>query len=161
MPMSIPIKTRHAQPDDASWILSLVPRLHEFGPPRWRTVEQMNAGEHADLSNALNHLEDEASVLFVAEREADEARLGFLYATTAVDFFTSERHAHVKDVVVAAEGEGQGCGRVLLAAAEEWARTRGHRFITLSVFPGNRRAFDLYERIGYETDVLRMLKLLG
>jgi ribosomal protein S18 acetylase RimI-like enzyme len=121
----------------------------------------MNAAERADLLNALNHLQDDASVLFVAEREVDRARVGFIYATTAVDFFTGEQHAHIKDIVVAKEGEGQGCGRVLLAAAEDWARARGYRFITLSVFPENRRAVELYERVGYETDVLRMLKTVG
>jgi ribosomal protein S18 acetylase RimI-like enzyme len=152
------LTVRNAQADDEPWLLGLVPRLHEFGPPRWRTVEQMNAAERADLTNALHHLENDSSVLFVAERESDRVRVGFLYAATLVDFFTGEQHAHIKDIVVAKEGEGQGCGRVLLAAAEKWAKERGYRFITLSVFPENRRAVELYERIGYETDVLRMLK---
>jgi ribosomal protein S18 acetylase RimI-like enzyme len=49
----------------------------------------------------------------------------------------------------------------VLATAEEWAKSRGYRFITLSVFPGNLRAVELYERVGYETDVLRMLKTVG
>jgi GNAT superfamily N-acetyltransferase len=48
----------------------------------------------------------------------------------------------------------------LLSAAEDWAKRRGDRFITLSVFPQNRRALQLYEHVGYSTDVLRMLKPL-
>jgi ribosomal protein S18 acetylase RimI-like enzyme len=161
MSISPSITVRSAQPEDASWVLGLVPRLHEFGPPRWRTVEQMNAAERADLSAALDHLDEDSSVFYIAERDVDGVRLGFLYAGTAVDFFTGEPHAHIKDVVVAKEGEGQGCGRLLLAAAEEWAKRRGYRFITLSVFPENRRAVELYGRVGYETDVLRLLKTVG
>ena len=154
------ITIRNAQLDDATWVLSLVPRLHEFGPPRWRTVEQMNLAERDDLLNALHHLDDESSAFLIAERESDRVPLGFVYVATAVDFFTRENHAHIKDIVVAKEGEGQGCGRALLAAAEAWAKKRGSRVITLSVFPENRRAVELYKRVGYETDVLRMLKTI-
>lgn len=155
-----PIVLRRARVDDADWILALVPRLHEFGPPAWRTVQEMNAAERADLRSALASLDDNTMTLLVAVRSEDEAPLGFLYTATTVDFFTGERHAHVKDVVVAREGEGHGVARRLLSAAEEWAKARGYRFITLSVFPQNRRAVDVYERAGYSTDVLRMLKLL-
>jgi len=152
------VHIRAARPDDLTWILELVPRLHEFGPPPWRTVEQMNAAERADLTQALSSLTDLSSVVLVAERESSGAPLGFLYAATAVDFFTGEPHAHIKDVVLSAEGEGQGAARLLLAAAEAWTREPGYRFITLSVFPENRRALQLYERTGYSTDVVRMLK---
>lgn len=154
------LAVRAARADDEPWIVELVPRLHEFGPPAWRTVEQMNAAERADLRNALASLADETTTMLVAVRTADDQPLGFVYAGTQVDFFTGEHHAHIRDLAVAKEGEGQGVGRRLLAAAEEWARSRGHRFITLSVFPENRRAVQLYERTGYGIDVHRMLKLL-
>jgi ribosomal protein S18 acetylase RimI-like enzyme len=149
---------RPATTDDADWIYSQVPRLHEFGPPRWRTREQMDAGEIADLRNVMTQLEDPDRLFLIAERE-DGTRIGFLYVLTQTDFFTRERHAHISDLVVSSEGEGQGAGRALLAAAEEWSRKQGHRFVTLSVFPNNTRALALYERSGYETDVHRMLKL--
>lgn len=154
------ISLRPAREEDFAWIVELVPRLHEFGPPPWRTIEQMNAAERADLRNALASLDDETMAVMVAERLEDGTPLGFIYVGTAVDFFTSERHAHIKDVVVARVGEGQGVARRLLAAAEEWAKKRGYRFITLSVFPQNLRALQLYEHVGYSTDVYRMLKPL-
>lgn len=156
-----PILLRPARIEDAEWIVELVPRLHEFGPPAWRTVEQMNAAERADLTRALASLDDdETTTLIVAERSQDSVPLGFIYVATAVDFFTGERHAHIKDIVVAPIGEGQGVARRLLSAAEEWAKGRGYRIITLSVFPQNRRAVEVYEHIGYSTDVHRMLKPL-
>jgi ribosomal protein S18 acetylase RimI-like enzyme len=162
------VHIRPARADDAGWILELVPRLHEFGPPPWRTVEQMNAGERADLTQALSSLtdtsndtsNDPASVFLVAEQGASGVPIGFLYAATLIDFFTGEPHAHIKDVVISAAGEGQGAARRLMEAAEAWTRERGYRFITLSVFPENRRALQLYQRSGYSTDVLRMLKMV-
>lgn len=152
---------RPATADDADWIVSQVPRLHEFGPPPWRTVEQMNAGEMADLRDGLARGGDPERLFVIAEREGDGHRLGFVYVTTQTDFFTGERHGHISDIVVAREGEGQGVGRSLMNAAEAWARSRGHRFVTLGVFPDNTRALTLYQRLGFRTDALRMLKVLG
>lgn len=149
---------RPATAADADWIVSQVPRLHEFGPPPWRTVEQMNAGEIADLRGALERLTDPERHFVIAER--DGVRLGFLYVVTLTDFFTGERHAHISDIVVAREGEGQGVGRALMSEAERWAQERGHRVLTLSVFPNNTRARTLYTRLGFHTDVERMLKVL-
>jgi len=153
------IVMRPATEADAEWIVSQVPRLHEFGPPPWRTIEQMNAGEIADLRGALSR-GDDPDRLFIIAQHSEGAPLGFLYAVTLTDFFTGERHAHIGDIVVAREGEGQGVGRALMNAAETWSRSRGHRFVTLSVFPDNTRAFELYGRLGFQIDAHRMLKLL-
>lgn len=120
----------------------------------------MNAAEREDLMRALASSDSEGRAFLIAERPSDHQRLGFIYVATAVDFFTGEEHAHIKDIVVAREGEGHGVASSLLAAAEDWARSKGYGVITLSVFPGNERARQLYERVGYDTDVLRMLKLL-
>lgn len=158
MPTSLVM--RPATEDDAEWIVSQVPRLHEFGPPPWRTIEQMNAGEITDLRAALSRGVD-PDRLFVIAQGSDGTPLGFLYAATLTDFFTGERHAHISDIVVAREGEGQGVGRALMEAAETWSRSRGHRFVTLSVFPNNTRALKLYDRLGFQIDMHRMLKVLA
>jgi ribosomal protein S18 acetylase RimI-like enzyme len=102
---------------------------------------------------------DDPERLFVIALRDDGVRVGFLYVTTLTDFFTGERHAHISDLVVSREGEGVGVGRALMDAADQWSRQQGHRFVTLSVFPDNRRALALYERLGFQTDVFRMLKL--
>jgi ribosomal protein S18 acetylase RimI-like enzyme len=151
---------RPVTPDDAEWVFSEIPRLHEFGPPPWRTVEQMNAGERVDIGAGLDKRDAGDRLFLIAERTTDGVRLGFVYATTLVDFFTAENHGHISDVVVTREAEGQGVGRALMDAAEAWGRERGYRLMTLGVFPQNQRALMLYERLGYRTDVIRMLKVL-
>jgi ribosomal protein S18 acetylase RimI-like enzyme len=157
--MTASISLRPATADDAPWIFAQVPRLHEFGPPPWRTVEQMNAGEIADLQVALTSVDDPDRLFVIAVRAGTGERVGFLYAKTQTDFFTGEPHAHIADIVVAREGEGEGVGRALMEAVQTWSRARGHRVLTLSVFPDNRRALALYERLGFRIDALRMLKV--
>jgi RimJ/RimL family protein N-acetyltransferase len=46
-------------------------------------------------------------------------------------------------------------------AADDWARSLGHRVVSLNVFGGNERARGLYERLGYGADTLKMVKLLA
>ena len=150
------MNTRRATPQDEQWIRSLIPRLHEFGPPGYRPVEAMNESESSATALAIAGGDDR--VVIVAE--ADAIRLGFVHIETATDFFTHERHGHVSTLVVSPDAEGRGVGGALLTAAEEWCRTRGYRFITLHVFERNSSARRLYERSGFQVDTIKYLKLL-
>jgi ribosomal protein S18 acetylase RimI-like enzyme len=47
-----------------------------------------------------------------------------------------------------------------MAAAEDWARGRGYRLLSLDVFADNRRAVDFYRRGGFKTETRRMVKPL-
>ncbi len=99
------------------------------------------------------------SAVFVAEDESGRP-LGFVHVHVATDFFTGEEHGHVSDVVTAPGEEGRGIGRMLMAAAEDWSRERGHRLLSLNVFDGNLRPRELYRRLGYAPDTIRMVKVL-
>lgn len=154
--MSVTI--RPALPEDASWILPLSARLHDFGPPAWRPRGQMDRAVAASIGEALRTPADGQTVL-VAEDESGSPA-GFVHLHPAFDFFTGEQHTHVSDIVVATQAEGRGVARALMDAADEWARTLGHRLLTLNVFGGNDRALALYERLGYRTDTVKMVKLL-
>jgi len=52
-------------------------------------------------------------------------------------------------MMVAAEWRGRGVGTALVAAAIDWARTRGLHKLTLSVFPHNDAAIALYRKFGF------------
>ena len=99
------------------------------------------------------------SLVLVAERPAGTTG-GMALVTTQTDYFTHERHPHVETLAVATTHEGQGLARALMDAAEAWARSRGHDFITLTVFDGNRRARAVYERRGYLAETITMRKPL-
>ncbi|MEO6546729.1 MAG: GNAT family N-acetyltransferase, partial [Ferruginibacter sp.] len=72
----------------------------------------------------------------------------------------SEKHAHIADVIVAPEGSGKGIGALLMEKAEEWARSQGYHWLTLSVFAQNTRARELYERLGFGPDIMKYVKSL-
>ncbi|MBA2358992.1 MAG: GNAT family N-acetyltransferase [Actinobacteria bacterium] len=52
-------------------------------------------------------------------------------------------------MMVAADWRGRGVGAALVAAAIDWARTRGLHKLTLSVFPHNDAAISLYRKFGF------------
>ena len=62
---------------------------------------------------------------------------------------------------VAEPYRGQGLGRRLMEAAEEWARQQGLPRISLSAGARNRLGQKLYESLGYEVETLRMGKRLS
>lgn len=63
-------------------------------------------------------------------------------------------------MVVAEHYEGQGIARQLLAAAEGWTLDQGYDWLSIGVFEQNIRAAALYERSGFQKDIVRMLKPL-
>lgn len=52
-------------------------------------------------------------------------------------------------MMVAADWRGLGVGTALVAAAIEWARSRGLHKLALSVFPHNNAAIGLYRKCGF------------
>lgn len=147
---------RLAHADDDEFILSLAERFVAFDLPPWRKRSETLAGIRADIARHLRELPP-ASHIFVAETGEGE-RLGFLHLQTQKDFFTGALNCHISDVVVAPEYDGQGVGSAMLAHAERWAKEHRCRHVTLSVFPGNERARDLYKRHGYGEETIRMVK---
>jgi ribosomal protein S18 acetylase RimI-like enzyme len=57
--------------------------------------------------------------------------------------------------------EGRGAGRALMAAAEEWAASRGLSRITLDTGARNNRARRFYESAGFEEEDIRLTKPVG
>jgi RimJ/RimL family protein N-acetyltransferase len=153
------IVVRPAIAADEALLLSLTPRLADFPRPPWRSALEIDRSDHAILLETL-HQPAPTSLVLVAERPAGVAG-GMALVTTQTDYFTHERHPHVETLAVSVAMEGQGLARALLDAAEAWARSRGHDFITLTVFDGNRRARAFYDRRGYLAETVTMRRPLG
>ncbi len=156
--MNTNIQIRLATVDDKEFIISLLPRLVEFGPPSWRDVKQMIATDIQVLSDKIINQPPETAI-FIAEDNKGVA-LGFIHLQTGNDYYSREQHGHIADVIVAPEGEGRGIGRMLIAKGEEWARSKGYRWLTLSVFAQNLRAREVYKRLGYGEDIMKYVKEL-
>lgn len=70
--------------------------------------------------------------------------LGYFLLMAIVD------EAHLLNVAVSAERQGQGLGRVLLNQAVACARGLGMESVLLEVRPSNTRALEIYERYGFK-----------
>lgn len=155
--MSLVVRRAVAADHDA--VLALVPRLvGSFTPPPWREPGAMTETDLAVIADALRSVSEEPAV-YVAEMGGAVA--GFIHLRSLEDYYRRRRHAHVADIVVAPEREGQGVATALLAKAEEWARAQGYDWLTLGVFEQNARAESLYRKLGYGRDVIRLLKPLA
>ncbi len=60
-----------------------------------------------------------------------------------------EGEAHITDVAVAPDVQGEGIGAQLMDAAEQWARDHDRERLTLWVAANNPAAIRLYEKTGY------------
>ena len=150
------IRTRPASISDKEFIISLLPRLLEFGPPSWRDVAQMTAVDTQVLSDSLLS-KSPGTAIFIAE-DAGGVALGFIHLQTGTDYYMREKHGHIADLVVARDGEGRGVGSALIAKGEEWARSQKYRLLTLNVFAQNVRAREIYKQQGYGEDVMKYVK---
>jgi ribosomal protein S18 acetylase RimI-like enzyme len=152
------ITIRKAIPEDAIFIAAHAHRMLNFKLPNWRAHEK-DAMIKADINHLTKALQtnDENDVIFIAEDES-KTPLGFLRVNMQEDYFTGEQQAHVNDIVVTAEAEGKGAGKLLLAKADEWAKQKNARWITLNVFDENFRARKVYEKAGYNIEWIKYLK---
>ncbi|HEU4648329.1 MAG TPA: GNAT family N-acetyltransferase [Gemmatimonadales bacterium] len=158
-PTPAPCRVRPARPADRPFVLELCHRLGEGFPlPSWRRPDEVARSEQAALEEFFAGRADGGAVL-VAEDPAGTP-LGFVYLLVLTDYFRQEPHAHVSILAVHESAEGRGVGRALLEASDAWAHERGYRAITLNVFDANRRARELYGRMGYPPETLRYYKPL-
>ena len=152
---------RELEPGDREFVLSLVGRFSAIDLPSWRNPEEIDRGNRRQLEEALQKCSapgSEQQILVAIDDQGAPA--GFVYLRREKDFFSGEEYGYVSDLAVAEPFEGRGVGRRLLEAAESWSRDRGHRLLTLNVFAGNIRAQRLYERSGFERELVKLVKVL-
>lgn len=154
--MAIHIRTFKST--DSEFVLSLVARFSEFTLPDWRSVHEIDSTNHALLLKSIQKPEPD-SVIFIAEDE-NATPAGFIHLQTQTDYFNGEKHGYISDLVVEKSFEGQGVGRLLIHKAEEWALQKDYRKLTLYVFSGNTHARNLYEKCGFEEEVIKYVKVL-
>lgn len=91
------------------------------------------------------HFLDALSCGYQAQMLVCEGRvLGYFVAMQGVG------EAHLLNITVAPEHQGQGYARYLLALLNHWARSLQAQRVWLEVRVGNARAIRLYEAFGYQ-----------
>ena len=147
---------RPCLPADREYISALVTRFSEFDLPDWRSTDEIDRTNRLSLQKALEEPKPCAAIL-VAEDETQDP-VGFVNLETQVDYFSGEKHGYVADLAVSKSVEGRGVSHMLLEVAESRVRSSGYRLLTLYAFSANARAKRVYERNGFQPELVKYVK---
>jgi ribosomal protein S18 acetylase RimI-like enzyme len=86
--------------------------------------------------------------------EVDDTLAGYIRLRPATPLPENAHVIGVFGLAVGPAARGRGAGSALLAAAEDFARARGARKLSLRVFSTNAAAIRLYERFGFQREGL-------
>jgi RimJ/RimL family protein N-acetyltransferase len=141
-------RLRTAGPGDAASLLRLQQRLDQE-----TSFMLLEPGERGTSTEALaRHLGRVArsgnSVVIVADTGGDLA--GYVELTGG-SFRRNRATAHLV-IGVVAQASGQGVGAGLLRQAQDWAARHGLHRLELTVMAHNRRAAELYQRMGFSIE---------
>jgi GNAT superfamily N-acetyltransferase len=150
------LRITKAKATDCEDMLELFPRLASFDLPDSRNPKHLWADDAKMLTDWAAGSRDDC---FVHVAKDEEGRvLGVAMVTLRPELLSHAPSAHLEALVVAENAQGQGVGGSLLAAAEEEARQRGALSMSLHVFARNQRARKVYERAGYDGELIRYIK---
>jgi GNAT superfamily N-acetyltransferase len=148
-------------PDDEPAILSFIWGLQKFEnafEPN-RRLDPGFADQHwADVRRQAA----ERGGFFIAEADGRPVGWAFVVEETG-DLFVKQserRYGFVAELFVEASARGQGHGRALIAACEDWSRRRGMTVLIIGVLTGNDKAAAVYQRDGFAPYNLFMRKYL-
>ena len=151
------ITLRPAGPDDRAFIDGLSPRLSGVPGPAWHDLVAMEGFQDRHMEASFAPVDGASTLIACAE---DNRRLGYIHLRPAKDGVTDEPCGYISLLATTPEAEGTGVARQLIGAAEDWARSRGYRLLSLDVFADNKRAVEFYERRGFHSETFRMVKPL-
>ena len=83
--------------------------------------------------------------------------LGYLLGFRHLTFYANGPVGWVEEIVVRHQDRGQGIGRLLMSAFEQWAAGQGCALVALAT----RRAGPFYRALGYEESATYFRKVLG
>lgn len=150
------ITIRDAKATDAEPMFTLLPYLADFSVPENRNPEHLWLGDKQIVVNWLN---GNATQTFIRVAESEAAILcGLSVVTLRNEMLSHEPSAHLEVLVVHPEYHRQGIASKLLKDTETQAKNRGAQSLTLHVFSNNKRARKLYEKNGFNSEIIRCYK---
>ena len=137
-------------------MLELLPQLADFEVPAKRNPKDLWRSD-AEL---LDQVAAGRAPMSFAEVVVDEqdTPLGLILVTLRDELMSHAPSAHLEAIVVAPEARGAGLGAMLLARAEQAAEAKGAKSLSLHVFANNTRARALYDKLSYDSELIRAIK---
>ena len=155
--MAIEITIRNALKDDHHFIFSLSPRLAEVANLAWHSEEVIQTMQD-DYIGAM--LADSSVPFALLVAEDNTSPLGFIHVKEHNDEISNEACAMVTLLAVSPVAQGRGVGKLLMQAAERWTKQQGYRLLHLEVFANNDNGQGFYRNLGFQSEMLTMVKQL-
>lgn len=140
---------------DRPAVLALAPQLVDFRMPSWHDPARVLKASEQVLEAMNSVLGDNA--IFVAE---SGMVLGFVEVRRETEVFSDVPQAYVSFIAVAESAQRRGVGRALLGAAENWAREQGLNVMSLHLFAANSGARAFYEQLGFQEDIVKLVRIV-
>jgi len=148
-----------ANVDDLEGIELLLPRLAEFDIPEHRNPDHLWQGDREIIRQWAAGNRDDMEIV-VAVTDEERKILGVAVITMRKELMSGEPSAHLEVLALAKSAEGFGIGSALMQESETVAASRGARSLSLHVFANNTKARALYERQGFDGELMRYYKPL-
>jgi len=146
---------REGTPQDATQIVALLPRLADINVPEYRVPEHL---WHGDRSMIQQWARGERPEVEVAIATVDDDVVGIAVVSAKNEMLSGLPSLHLETLAISVEAEGHGIGAALMRETDSIAQRKGATGISLHVFSANMRARALYERHGYQGELIRYFK---
>jgi GNAT superfamily N-acetyltransferase len=130
------IKIRRAGTSDAARIAELSGQLGYPAKP-------------AEIAQRLRHIKPASHHAVLVAESRERKVIGWLHVSVS-PLLETQLRAEVNGLVVSGEERSRGTGALLLSAAEQWARKRGCKSMSVRSNVIRDRAHQFYLRHGYE-----------
>jgi ribosomal protein S18 acetylase RimI-like enzyme len=155
--MTAQITIRPASEADREFVAQLASTLLEFPSPAWTDPTALTRRYGETLARAVSE-QDLRSTVLIAQ-DAHSTPVGFISLRVDRDAAGFPR-GHVADLAVVETARRMGVGTALMQAGETWVRERGLSMLGLDVWSTNGRALTFYQRLGYRSESLTLIKPL-
>ena len=152
------ITIRPARKTDMSFIFSFSSVLAEGAKLDWHKGETVQTFQRDYIAEMMAET-SLRNITLILERNGIAS--GFIHARERKDDISGEVCGTVPLLAIKEEAQGFGAGRLLLEAAEDWAKTQGFRLLHLEVFSTNEPARGFYQNLGFKPETINLIKPLG
>ncbi|MGD9497020.1 MAG: GNAT family N-acetyltransferase [Armatimonadota bacterium] len=140
---------------DLEQVLEFQREVYEVNFPGFRVDHYFLEEYSRDLRRAAR---DPAQMMFVLEH--DGRVCGFIWGAV-MSTLVDAKVGYIKNVYVVPHLRGMGQAQRLMTAVEQWLYDQGADKVMLDASVCNPRAVAFYQRVGYSTERVRMVKHLG
>jgi len=148
---------RKATAQDKDAILNLFPRLADFDIPTNRNPKHL---WESDAKMFLEWMAGSRPDVDVSVAVSDKKVIGVAIVSEQKELLSDEPSAHLEVLALEKSAEGFGVATALMNESDKLAKKRGAKSMTLHVFANNTKARALYERQGFDGELLRYIKPL-